>query len=66
MPQAKNKSKISFEKMEQEEWRKPAEDPEMNLLRALQSDPNFYTSHLAGAPNLRAVAELLKASEPKK
>ena len=66
MPRAKNKYPISFEKMEQEEWRKPAEDPEMNLLRALQSDPDFYKNHLAGAPNLKAVAELLKASEPKK
>jgi hypothetical protein len=60
------KSRISFSKMEQEEWHKPDEDRELNPLRALQSQPDFFHKHLAGAPNLKAVAALLQEEKPKK
>lgn len=60
MPKAKPKFPISFKQMEEEEWHKPDEDRELNPKRALRSDPGFVKRHLAGAPNLKAVAALLK------
>jgi hypothetical protein len=56
---------IDFDKMEKEEWNKPGDDPEMDPLKALQSDPHFFEKHLAGTPNLAAVAALLGTVEKK-
>lgn len=66
MQKAKKKSPTFFERMEREEFRKPAEDLELNPLRALQSDPGFVRKYLVGAPNLKAVAALLKGEKPRK
>lgn len=66
MQKAKKKSQTYFKKMDREEWRKPDADRELNPLRALQSDPDFAKKHLVGAPNMKAVAALLKGEKPKK
>ena len=52
-------SKTFFDKMDYEEWHRTEEEPELNPLRALQSQPDFFRKHLADAPNLKAVAALL-------
>lgn len=53
------KSKTYFDKQEYEEWHQTEPEPELNPLRALQSQPDFFRKHLAGAPNLKAVAAIL-------
>lgn len=53
------KSETYSEEREREEWRKPGEDSEINVARAFDSHPGFFETHLAGAPNLKAVRALL-------
>jgi hypothetical protein len=65
MPKEKDQYQTFLDRMAQEEWRKPGEEPELNPRRAFDSDPEFW-KHLVGAPNMAAVGAILRPSKKSK
>jgi hypothetical protein len=57
--------KKTMKKLEEAEWQKPSEDPEIDIAKAISSHPGFVEKHLKGAPNLAAVRALLGTGKKK-